>query len=49
MPGRLLEKDSEIQSGFTLKMSPHVEINLSWVQMDTLDPSTAICLSNNMD
>lgn len=49
MPGRLLEKDSEIQSGFTLKMSPHVEINISRVQTDTLDPSTGICLSNNVD
>lgn len=49
MPGRLLEKDSEIQSGSMLKMSPRVEINITRVQMDTLDPSTGICLSTSMD
>lgn len=49
MPARLLEKDSELQSGSTLRMSPRVEINITRVKMDTLDPSTGICLSTNVD
>lgn len=33
-----LEEESEIQWGCTLKMSPQVDINISWEPLDTSKP-----------